>query len=198
MRRTKGTSVLRGVSFFAARGVALFLIIVFVFGGASVLWAISLDIPDLNNFQERNIVESTKIYDRTGKVILYDVHGNVKRTVIPVSEMSVHIKNASVAIEDARFYQHQGVDPQGILRAFVVNVGSGEVLQGGSTITQQVIKNAILSRDRNITRKIKEVILAIKLEKVMTKDEEFVISASDYLKRAVQFHEKEWWYRQRQ
>ncbi len=171
MGRMKSIRSLRGISFFAARGVALFLIFLFVFGGIGTLWAVSLDIPDLNNFQERNIVESTKIYDRTGKVVLYDVHGNVKRTVVPFSEISEYIKKATVAIEDARFYQHKGVDPQGILRAFMVNVGSGEVLQGGSTITQQVIKNALLSRDRNITRKIKEAVLAFKLEKVMTKEE---------------------------
>ena len=171
MGRMGKARTIRGISFFAARGAALFLIVLFAFGGAGVLWAVSLDIPDLNNFQDRNVVESTKIYDRTGKVVLYDVHGNVKRTVVPTEGISDFIKKASVAIEDARFYQHSGVDPQGVLRAFVVNVGSGEVLQGGSTITQQVIKNALLSRDRNITRKIKEVILALKLEKVMTKDE---------------------------
>lgn len=136
-----------------------------------MLWAVTLDIPDLNNFSDRDIVESTKIYDRTGKVVLYDVHGNVKRTVVPLEEISDFIKNATIAIEDARFYQHGGVDPRGVMRAFVVNVGSGQLLQGGSTITQQVIKNALLSRDRNFTRKIKEVILAVKLEKVMSKDE---------------------------
>ncbi|MCR4329537.1 MAG: PBP1A family penicillin-binding protein [Candidatus Roizmanbacteria bacterium] len=165
------TRKVRGISFFAARTAALFLIALFILGGGIVLWAVNLDIPDLNNFQERDIVESTKIYDRTGKVVLYDVHGNVKRTIIPFIDISDYTKKATVAIEDARFYQHNGIDPQGIARALIVDIGSGQLLQGGSTITQQVMKNALLSQDKNVTRKIKEIILAIKLEKVMTKDE---------------------------
>jgi len=161
----------RRISFFAARTAALFLIILFVLGGITIVWAVNLDIPDLNNFHERDIVESTKIYDRTGKVVLYDVHGNIKRTVVPFTDISDYMKQATVAIEDNRFYQHHGIDPQGILRALIVDIGSGQFTQGGSTITQQVIKNALLSQDKNVTRKIKEVILAIKLEKIMKKDE---------------------------
>lgn len=153
------------------RTLAFFLIFLLIFGGAGALWAVNLDIPDLNNFQERNIVQSTKIYDRTGKIVLYDVHGNVRRSIVTYEDIADSVKKATVAIEDTKFYEHNGFDFKGILRAFVVNVGSGEIRQGGSTITQQVIKNALLSPDQKLTRKIKEVILATKLERVMTKDE---------------------------
>lgn len=147
------------------------LTVFFVLAGGMLIWAATLDIPDLNTFEERDVIQSTKIFDRTGKVVLYDVHGNIKRTVIPFNEISEYVKKATIAIEDANFYKHKGIDFKGIARAVVVNLSSGGINQGGSTITQQVIKNALLTRDRKIKRKIKEIILAVKLEKVMTKDE---------------------------
>lgn len=158
-------------SVFILKSLALAGIIFFVTTGVSVLWAVTLDIPTFDSFQARDIVESTKIYDRTGKVVLYDVHGNVKRTIIPLSDIAQTVQEATVSIEDANFFKHKGVDPKGIARAFLVNLGSGSVQQGGSTITQQVIKMAILTSDRSITRKIKEVILAVKLERSMGKKE---------------------------
>jgi len=153
------------------KSLALAGIIFFVTTGVSVLWAVTLDIPTFDSFQARDIFESTKIYDRTGKVVLYDVHGNVKRTIVPLSDIAKTVQDATVAIEDANFFEHKGVDPKGIARAFLVNLGAGSVRQGGSTITQQVIKMAILTSDRSITRKIKEVILAVKLERSMAKDD---------------------------
>lgn len=157
------------------------LIDVFVFGLAGLIvlfailliWISTLDIPDLSAFEHRKIIQSTKIYDRTGKVILYDMNQDVKRTIIPISEMSRYIKNATIAIEDDQFYNHIGVDFKAIARAFVSNLKQGNLLkgQGGSTITQQVIKNSLLDREKKLSRKIKEAILAIKLERVLSKDE---------------------------
>ncbi len=137
-----------------------------------LIWISTLDIPDLSSFENRKILQSTKIYDRTGTVVLYDLNQDVKRTIVPISDMSRYIKNATVAIEDDQFYNHIGVDFKAVARAFVSNLKQGNLLkgQGGSTITQQVIKNSLLDREKKISRKIKEAILAIKLERVLSKD----------------------------
>lgn len=156
---------------FVLKGIALAGILFFVTTGISILWAVTLDIPTFDSFQAREIAESTKIYDRTEKVVLYDIHGNVKRTIVPISEIAENAQEATIAIEDAKFFEHSGIDPKGIARAFLVNIGSGSVRQGGSTITQQVIKMTILTNDRSITRKIKEAVLAIKLERSMSKND---------------------------
>ena len=129
------------------------------------------DLPNPEELTERRIIESTKIYDRTGKVLLYDVHGEEKRTVILFGEIPQNLKNATIVIEDTNFYHHFGLDFKGILRAFLTNLQGKKVGQGGSTITQQLIKNTILSPERTYARKIREAILAIELEIKYTKDE---------------------------
>lgn len=138
---------------------------------AVLIWLATLEIPDLSSFEERRVLQSTKIYDRTGEVMLYDLHQDVRRTVIPFDQMSHHVKNATVAIEDDQFYNHIGIDIKAIVRAAVSNVQEGGLGQGGSTITQQVIKNSVLQREKTFTRKAKEAILALKLERLKTKDE---------------------------
>src|SRR6056297_539176 len=149
--------------------IAGFIIVV----AGVLIWVSSLEIPDLSAFEERRVLQSTKIYDRTGEVLLYDLHQDVKRTVVPLEEMSRHIKNATIAIEDDQFYNHMGIDIRAIIRAAISNLSEGDLLggQGGSTITQQVIKNSVLQRDKKLSRKAKEAILSIKLEQVLTKDE---------------------------
>jgi 1A family penicillin-binding protein len=140
---------------------------------AVLVWVSTLEIPDLSTFDERRVLQSTKIYDRTGEVLLYDLNQDVRRTIVPFEDISRHIKNATVAIEDDQFYNHIGIDVRAIIRAAVTNFQQGDLLggQGGSTITQQVIKNSILDRDKKLSRKVKEAILSIKLEQVRTKDE---------------------------
>lgn len=156
--------------------VLVVIIIGLFVGGSLILWFSTLPIPDFNSFFDQNnkqviMAESTKIYDRTGKVLLYDLSGNERRTVVAFSDISPNIKNATIAIEDADFYKHSGISITGILRALFVDITSGRVHQGGSTITQQVIKNIILSPEKSIIRKIKEIILAIKLERSLNKDQ---------------------------
>lgn len=152
-------------------------IILFAIGtvGAAIilLWVSTLEIPDLNTFDERRILQSTKIYDRTGEILLYDLHQDVRRTIIPFENISRHLKNATIAIEDDNFYNHHGIEPMAIMRAVLANFQQGNLLggQGGSTITQQVIKNSILQKEKTVTRKVKEWILAIKLERSLSKDE---------------------------
>ncbi len=161
-------------------GFAAFIIVV----AGVLVWISTLEIPDLSAFEERRVLQSTKIYDRTGEIVLYDLNQDVRRTVIEFEEMSRHIKNATVAIEDDQFYNHIGIDFKAIIRAAVSNFQSGDLLggQGGSTITQQVIKNSVLDRDKKLSRKVKEAILSIKLEQVMEKEEilEIYLNESPY------------------
>ncbi len=151
--------------------VVLFIGISLLVLSGIFVWMSTLEIPTLDGFESRQIKQSTKIYDRTGKVLLFDIHGDVQRTVVPFDKISKNLKNASIAIEDSEFYSHHGIKPKSILRAVLVNLKSGSYSQGGSTITQQVVKNTLLTKDKKISRKIKEWILAIKLEKILTKDE---------------------------
>jgi 1A family penicillin-binding protein len=150
--------------------IVLFVLGVILVSGL-LIWVSTLQIPDLSSFSDRRVLQSTKIYDRTGEILLYDLHQDVKRTVVPYDHISRYLKNATIAIEDERFYSHPGVDIRGIARAAWSNTVSGGSGQGGSTITQQVIKNSVLARDKTITRKIKEAILSLKLERVLSKDE---------------------------
>lgn len=138
--------------------------------GATLVWVATLRMPDLGSFDTRKVSQSTKIYDRTGQILLYDVHSDIKRTVVPFEEISRHIKNATVAIEDAEFYQHRGIRPLSFMRAVLANLQTGSFGQGGSTITQQVVKNALLTVDKKVSRKIKEWILSVKLERALSKD----------------------------
>jgi len=142
---------------------------IFLSGGV-LLWVSTFEIPDLQTFDERKVAQSTKIYDRTGEILLYDIHQDIQRTIIPFEKISRHIKNATVAIEDAAFYKHNGIQPSAFIRAVFVNLGALDFKQGGSTITQQVVKNSILTTEKTITRKLKEWFLALKLEKAINKE----------------------------
>ena len=135
-----------------------------------VVW-ISRDLPDPNKLSEREVPQSTIIYDRTGEEILYQIHGEEKRTMVNIAELPAYVKNATIAIEDKDFYHHSGISLWGIFRGTVWQVIRGRRAQGGSTLTQQFIKNSILTDERTITRKIKEWLLAYKLEQKFSKDE---------------------------
>jgi membrane peptidoglycan carboxypeptidase len=143
--------------------------------GMLIIWVSTFKIPSLDTIEARKIGQSTKIYDNTGKILLYDVFQNAKRTVVPFEEISENIKSATVSIEDKDFYTHSGFKPTSFIRAIVVNTLSAEYSQGGSTITQQVVKNSLLTGDKSFlggpTRKLKEIALSLKLEKVLSKNE---------------------------
>ena len=145
--------------------------VVLVVFGLGFIWIASLKIPDLSDLTERKVVESTKIYDRTGEILLYDMGQNIKRTLIPFKDISDYVKKAVVAVEDRNFYTHGGFDFEALLRAVWVDIKTFSLSQGGSTISQQVVKNSILTMDKTITRKLKEIILSIKLDGVLEKDE---------------------------
>lgn len=138
--------------------------------GFVALWVATLDIPDLNSFENRKVSDSTKIYDRTGTILLYDTGTNAKRTTLPLADISPLVQRATIAIEDSNFYNNIGIEPTSIIRAILANIASGGYGQGASTITQQVVKNSLLTQDKTISRKIKEWVLAIKLTRILSKD----------------------------
>lgn len=117
-----------------------------------------------------NIAQRSVVLDRRGRV-LATLSGEENRQVVELARVPQHARNAVLAIEDAKFYTHKGVDPTGLLRAMLSNVRSGTVVQGGSTITQQLVKNTIVGAERSLDRKILEARLAVRLEQEMTKDE---------------------------
>jgi len=164
MKKRKIFNILKNTLF-------LFLGISFIGIAGIMIYVATAQIPDFKSFEARRIENSTKIYDRTGAVVLYDFHTNTKRTEIPFADMGKWLPQATIAIEDNNFYTHNGVRPISILRAILVNLTSGKAKQGGSTITQQVIKNSLLTQDKSITRKIKEVVLAYKIETIFSKEQ---------------------------
>ncbi len=151
----------------------LFILIIFfmILSSFFMIWFSTLKTPDINVFDDKLLGQSAKIYDRTGTVLLYDLSQKVRRSVVPLDQISPYLKNASIAIEDNDFYQHGGIKIKSLIRAVFANITEGGYSQGGSTITQQVVKNSLLTRDKKITRKIKEIFLAIKIERNLTKDE---------------------------
>ena len=120
----------------------------------------------------RQVDQSTKIYDRTGQVLLYDYTiGTRKRDIIPLAAISPNTIQATIAIEDSSFYEHGGIRFTSIVRAMLADVIGGALSQGGSTITQQVVKNTLLTNQKSVIRKIHEWVLAIKLEQTYSKDQ---------------------------
>ena len=113
---------------------------------------------------------SSQIYDINGTLIT-TVHSAENRVPVTISKIPKNLQNAFVAVEDARFYEHSGVDPKGILRAVWANISNNGVSEGGSTITQQLAKNAYLTQERTLKRKVQEVFLALQLERQYTKQE---------------------------
>ncbi len=136
-----------------------------------LIWIATMKVPTITSFAERQISSSTKIYDRTGTTVLFDVHENVRRTVVPGDQISQTIKNAVIAIEDKDFYSHNGIRVSSIIRAGLSQITPFIKNSGGSTITQQLVKNTLLTQTKSITRKVKEWVLAVKLERIMGKEE---------------------------
>ncbi len=132
----------------------------------------SFDLPKPGQIAQYHPTSSTKIYDRNGN-LLYDIFGEERRTVVDSNAIPDALKQATVSIEDHDFYHHHGVDFRAIGRAVVVDIIRHSKSQGASTITQQLVRNAIddVGKQKSITRKIKEVILALEFEQIHSKDE---------------------------
>jgi len=149
----------------------------FFLGGCLLLLALFIyftwDLPRPEKFTETPFIQSTKIFDSTGKVLLYDIYGEEKREIVSFDKISGNVKDAVLASEDSRFYQHGGIDFWGILRAAWVDLTSQSKSQGGSTLTQQLIRSVYLTNQKSISRKIKEIVLSIELENRYSKDQIF-------------------------
>jgi len=151
-------------------GLAVFL------GGAILLLSMfawySQGLPDPDTILNRELAQSTKIYDRTGEHLLYEIAPEQKRTLVTIDEIPLMMQQATITAEDRNFYEHSGISIKGIIRAVLSNVISLDPTgQGASTITQQFIKKAFLTDDKTYSRKIKEIVIAIALEKKFEKDE---------------------------
>ena len=149
------------------RLVALFIVAIVIMATTYLMQ--QLPSPKTLTSQE-NFPVSTQIFDRNG-VLLYEIYGNENRIPVTIESLPEYLLQATVAIEDKKFYRHHGLDIQGLIRASLKNIGSDGSLQGGSTITQQLVKNALLTKEKTLQRKIKEAALALMTEVLYSKDE---------------------------
>lgn len=166
----KKTNKWKLFKFFFKLGVVV-IILGWLGGTIMIAWA-SRDLPNPDKLIDRSVAQSTKIFDRTGKNLLYEIYNEKKRTLIELTDIPEYAKWAVISIEDKNFYSHTGVAWISIIRAGVSNIlglksGGG----GASTLTQQLVKNAILTNEKTLTRKIKEAILAKQMERKYTKDQ---------------------------
>lgn len=149
---------------------ALWLLVLGVIGFLAAFAYFAPQIPDPESIITRRVNEATKIFDREGETVLFSVHGNERRTIVPFEEISDYVKKAVIAAEDANFYKHRGLDIRGLARAVFINIKEKGFSQGGSTITQQLVKNSLLGREKTLSRKFKEVILSLQIEQKFEKD----------------------------
>lgn len=160
--------------FFLKTSAVLLLIILGAgFWTITKISEIARGLPDPKQFSSRQVSQSSKIYDRTGEVLLYEIYNEEKRTVIPFEEIPEYAKQASISIEDKNFYNHGGFSVTSIIKGAIIEplTGQRDRARGGSTITQQLAKNAFLTSERTIERKIKELILSYWIEQRYSKDE---------------------------
>ncbi len=149
----------------------LFLVGLVAAGGISyyIYYHFSRDLPDYTSLKDFRPNLITRIYARDGQ--LMGEYFMERRIIVPYTRLPQHLILAFLAAEDARFFEHTGVDFLGIVRAFIENVKAGEIVQGGSTITQQVVKSILLSSEKSFSRKLREAILAYRIDNYLTKEE---------------------------
>jgi len=153
-----------------------FLLLFLAAGGVFLYYA--KDLPRPESLSEVSFAKPTKIYDRTGKVLLYEVHGEEKRKFVPLKDISPFLSVAVIAAEDQNFYSHFGVDPKAVVRAMLRNLSLLSPAQGASTISQQLVRSVLLtnpsaekSLKQTLTRKVRELILTLELERRYSKHE---------------------------
>jgi len=142
-----------------------------VVAGGLVGLAISFrNLPDVRVLRSYVPAETTHIYDIKGR-LLTSLHDEANREVVPLNKISPNLKRAVMAIEDSHFYQHHGINPGGVMRALAANLEANDTVEGGSTLTMQLVKNLFLSPKRALSRKAAEAVLSIRLEQIFTKDQ---------------------------
>jgi membrane peptidoglycan carboxypeptidase len=153
--------------------LGLFSVIFFVLAlGGIVLFADYIhDFPRPEKFSESQFAEPTRIYDRTGNILLYSMINEENRTLVPLEDVSPLLQQAIIATEDKNFYSHRGIDIPSIVRAISTDLKMRAPVQGASTITQQLIRSYFLNNDKTLRRKTKEIILTMGLEKKYSKEQ---------------------------
>ncbi|MCL6436168.1 MAG: penicillin-binding protein 1A [Leptolyngbyaceae cyanobacterium HOT.MB2.61] len=142
-----------------------------IVAGGLVGLAISFrNLPDVRILRSYVPSETTHIYDVKGK-LLTSLHGEANREVVPLDKISPDLKRAVLAIEDSYFFSHRGVNPGAVARAFLANWEKGKTVEGGSTLTMQLVKNLFLTPQRTFSRKVAEAVLALRLEQILTKNQ---------------------------
>ncbi len=155
----------KGRRIIAAVAAGTFLLFLGLF-----LW-IAKDLPSPNKINSKISAQTTKLYDRTGQTVLVEIYGDKNRSVVNLDQIPVNCRNATIALEDKNFYKQGAFSVAGIGRALTGVVFKDPSKGGGSTITQQYVKNAFLTSERTWTRKFKEIILAIQIELLYKKDD---------------------------
>ena len=169
LKKKKKRSKLGKILIITFYSITLFCLIAGFTGAGFIYFHYSQDLPDVRELKNYHPSTITQIYsDEDEKVAEFYIE---KRIMIPLEDIPLALKQATLAVEDSNFYYHFGIDPKAIFRAFITNLKAGHVVEGGSTITQQLTKTLFLSRERTLPRKIREAILAVRLELVFTKDE---------------------------
>jgi len=148
-----------------------YFLLFFVFISLFLFVYYAKDLPRPERFTEKPFIQSTKIYDKTGEILLYDVYGEEKRDIISLDQVPEYLKEAVIVAEDVNFYHHFGLDIKGIIRAVLSNLRVGKAIYGGSTISQQLIRSSFLTREKTLKRKVREIILTLELERRYSKDE---------------------------
>lgn len=138
--------------------------------GIQTVLALVHDIPKLNEENLLSLGQTSKIYAADG-TLLAEVFGTENRTVVPMESIPEYLQQATIAIEDERFYSHGGIDYEAISRAIFINITRGQLAEGGSTITQQLVKNVYITNERSFSRKLVEAVLATRLEQTVSKDD---------------------------
>ncbi|MBD3270772.1 hypothetical protein GF376_04555 [Candidatus Peregrinibacteria bacterium] len=150
--------------------ILILVILVLIAGVAAYIWFMyGQDLPDVQELKTKTFAETTTIYDREGN-ILYKIYGEENRKYVPLNEINQNVIDATIAIEDENFYYHFGFDPVAIMRAQLRNLEEEDIVQGASTITQQLAKNLYLTPEKTIDRKIKELLLSLQIEWYFNKD----------------------------
>lgn len=158
----------RAFSFFK---LLLFSGVLLIFGFLVVFLIYARDLPRPEKFTEKQVTQSTKIYDRRGEVLLYEIYGEEKRTLISLDKVPEHLRQAIIVTEDANFYEHFGIDIGGIIRSVLINFKIQEPTYGGSTIPQQLIRSTFFSTEKTIERKFREIVLSLELDRRYPKDQ---------------------------
>lgn len=171
-RRRKQNRRRKGRRSYLLIGMGLFVVILCfaLLAGIQTVMALVNDLPKLDEENFLSLGQTSRIYAADG-TLLAEIYNTENRTVVPLSAIPTYLRQATIAIEDERYYEHGGVDYEAIGRAAMTDVSRGRLAEGGSTITQQLVKKVYVSDERSFTRKFVEAVLAVQLERITSKDE---------------------------